>query len=1407
MKKLSKGLRQDELPIDQPEGTWRDARNMLVLDKLQSITNEYGFDNITQFEEGAIDNYPINKNLIGVITMNIDRVLFFGTTNPNDSEIGIINSSQSYVPLIKDSILNFNQNYPIQGTFETKFNDNRIIAWTDNYNKPRILNIDCIPFRISLPSYNINPLDLDKAKAYLDIFTNWLLPTINEYSLEILDGQGNLLSGVYYPIISYELIDGTYTSWSETYNGIPIFTDGLESPTYIGGEKGGNATNKAININFTNLDINYKKLRIGYLYVKNGVTSAFYNASYTINSSNLNVVITGAEKTIVELDINEVLIPNVAYKKAKTITSLQRKLYIGNLEKEEDINLQLIANVATIKWVRDRKVNLNKKFKTDLNNGALLVEGSFHDGTMVFFNKSFKSGECYAFYLRGKLKNNGGYTKAFHIPGRVKVAGDDTILNPTATPSDLNDLDGGNPIPKFRIFNTNQAGNVMGFWENENEEYPLDPNNPLSIHPDFSNIPAISVANRKVRHHVFPDYNTLIDLTNQTPGQVLGQIERTIGTIGTASEQNNGSNGTTNGSGDYFLFYDGYAGIMTGLNLSVVGNRTRIDGFPSSGTVNLKFATVLNLFGAVVSPLVPGVNTGAKCEIYWTLFKNGTALHNFVAKYDANNGSYISSSFPSGTAVSGYPPPYTITQYEYLDTNISISSSDNLEIEYEVYYYDIHKKPFDIHDNSVMNGQFTGTSADNHHLDGAYEVHHNSLLTVTFTQADTTAKVMGIEVSNINIPSNIADKLDCLEILYAKRDNSNIRIVANDYIKEGRFHTFDLMTSKAPILGNYLKPLVRPVLATLATYQDTINNLVTYVAEPVKIEFITKKFYVGENTTIPTNNTNKADSIWIVGGHGQLTENYLNSTYPRTLFDICVYRKNVYRDFQNQKLIKCEGHIKVPTGGGLIAPFKMYGGDVYINGHGFVDATTSNPPTFFLPVESASNINLRNEDIALNKYYFPKYGNPTPSWYGYNKDFNAINDFNQSEIYYPSDNCTDGDVSIFRNRVAFSLTDGLESNYINWRIFKSNNYYETIKNKGQIWNLLGGDKILYIHLEHTLLIAQIKDSLASNSGEVFLGTSEVFDRPPVEILSINEGYAGTQSQFACILCKLGYCFIDQKAGKVFIYKQSQALEEISAKGLYNFFNTYGSQKILNIDNPFLSQGYTIAFDERYNRLIISKNVIEPEDYRFTLSYSPILNEGNGGWVSFHDYYPDFISGNRSNLLIFNNDNFKVYKHNSKTRKTKYTDETPRLSYIDVVFNEAPLETKRFDNFKWITVSELNNIISDKDTFTNIAIYNDNQFSGVIDLKDGGLFWHGKDVRNTEGTWNFNKFKDLLTNKTTLFKDDKNFFILLSIDHNKAWFNKNKFISKYIIVRLINNNINQRNLHLTLVGSNFIKSDR
>lgn len=1385
MQKLVKGLRRDELPVDQPEGSWRDAQNIVAYKAFKAISNEDGADNVTPTASFGYQNFPSTKKVIGSLALNTEKLFFFGTTNPIDSEIGIVTEDNKYRTILKDDtgkiVLNFNENYPIQATFEKKFNDNLVIAWVDHdgvssLNPPKVLNTDCIPFNI-LADFTVDPLDLGKAQTLLQLFSPYNTPIINEDNLEIRDGGGILKTGAYYPFFSYELADGSTTSYSKIYNGVPIYKDNQSLAfASVGGDLGGVSSSKYIWFKADNVDTNYRFINIGYIYSNNNVLKAYYVKKYTIVTSSLEISLFGNEQTISEVDISSVLVPNSTFIGAKTITNLQKKLYLGNVEKEPDIEYQTYANLIKIKWVKEKDISVHGIVKSTKVGGLVTNYGSYKDGGLVFFDKSWKSGEVLAPFIVFKLKS-GGYSRAFHIPGRDVIAGDKTVLNPTTTPSDLNDLDGGNPIYKYQIHDTSTVLGDMGYWENENEQYPLDVTG-LAVHPDYANIPGVTTTNRKVRHHVFPDLRAL---------KGYGKAFLNGVSTGKSMTFRNGSLGNP-ANEDYYSYYDSPGiSVGTGFVVNNVGNGIDITGFPTAGvfTISNEWYNDFSAndtgtsFGTILYPL----GNNGHYWLTWTIYKNGAIIVQYSADIGGNSPFPIfASSFPDGGN-------------NFYGLNLSVLPGDVITIEYHI------ETPYSLNKINSSNPTDVGNT----------NATFGSILYLDFKTGQTGAQPLGIEVSNVNIPANLVPLIDSWEIFYAKRTESNIRVVAQDMIKASRFHNFDLLSNKIVNNASYLKPLLDYNVSGGVELLDSITTGPTETQFPTqKIEYISNFIYLGENVSLPINNTGKSESVYIVGGHAQTSASYLETTYGKTntLLDICVYKRDIYFPLQIQELISTGKNIKVLVAG--TQPItKMYGGDVYIVGNGFRDDTGTNI-AYYLACESVSNVPLRYEDLVATKFYYPKNTNPTPSWYGYNKDYNCINDFNKVDIYFASVNCSDISVTKLHHRIPYSITDGTESKLMNWRVFKTNDYYEMPKDKGVIWNILGGNKVLYIHHEYALFIAEIKDRMATgSSGDVFLSSSDVFDRPPQEVQPTSEGFAGTQSQFAIILCKFGYFFVDRQSGKLFQYIVGQQLKEISNQGLYHFFGTYSQTNIKTIDNPFIGRGYTIGFDQKNNRIIFVKNEISDDTgYSFTISYSPEINEGQGGWLSFHSYLPNVLLNNRSGMYGIDNTQHKLIKYNSLTKKGIFFDaEVINESYIDVVVNDNPEDTKRFDNVNWISVTEKNNINSETESITGLVVYNDTQCSGKINLQAEGGVWYGKDARNTEETWNFNNFNDNIKNNGVAFLDNKNQIVVSNINTNKSWYDKSKFISKYVIFRLITDNVNQKNLHISAVGSNLKKSDR
>ena len=147
-----KGLFKDTAHIDQPKGSWRYAKNMVMNEKMGAISNEGGTSLNTYLGGTTNSTGAINDKVIGAIEVNNDRTILFvldvvTAVNPR-SEIGIwedgnytilFNPSPAGFP---DRDLKFNENFPISGTFKVNAVGDLIIYFTDDLNPPRAFNVD-----------------------------------------------------------------------------------------------------------------------------------------------------------------------------------------------------------------------------------------------------------------------------------------------------------------------------------------------------------------------------------------------------------------------------------------------------------------------------------------------------------------------------------------------------------------------------------------------------------------------------------------------------------------------------------------------------------------------------------------------------------------------------------------------------------------------------------------------------------------------------------------------------------------------------------------------------------------------------------------------------------------------------------------------------------------------------------------------------------------------------------------------------------------------------------------------------------------------------------------------------------------------------------------------------------------
>jgi len=502
MKKFGKGMFKDTARVDQPEGTMRDALNANLNDKKGSISNEWGTYNY-------VNN--INYRVFGRAVLDDDRIVLFGqqvdmVMGPDNYEIPtytdqirVLNTrNQDVIILYQSPGLNFQQTHPIVTTHRKNQAGEYLVYFTDGYereeeiydgfdyvteyNPPRVINVSKqIQWRFGGGAVNTlyNPTNTHHKLQ--------LIPRVGVHttflSANIIEG-GKLGCAAYYLAIAYADQDGLETNYFVVSNPVYIAPgpeNTLPTNSFIGAE-GGTPTSKAIRwVTFTPQGIDYQMLQPAVLKLQKNALTAVKIPAVAINSGgNTEITYTGTED-LQEISTDDIVIDDVNYITADTISQLDNRLYLGNVASNKDIGFQPFAHNIQINTVLDDVADFNPRLYDTfiLNQGYTKLLQVFHeevgqqferlylydpddnylaqssyidsyqdllrtyateqfDNTTTrkgyrnpaysFFRKSYRRGEVYAFYISFVL-NDGSETYAYHIPGRLPECVDWETVN------------------------------------------------------------------------------------------------------------------------------------------------------------------------------------------------------------------------------------------------------------------------------------------------------------------------------------------------------------------------------------------------------------------------------------------------------------------------------------------------------------------------------------------------------------------------------------------------------------------------------------------------------------------------------------------------------------------------------------------------------------------------------------------------------------------------------------------------------------------------------------------------------------------------------------------------------------------------------------------------------------------
>jgi len=293
----------------------------------------------------------------------------------------------------------------------------------------------------------------------------------------------------------------------------------------------------------------------------------------------------------------------------------------------------------------------------------------------------------------------------------------------------------------------------------------------------------------------------------------------------------------------------------------------------------------------------------------------------------------------------------------------------------------------------------------------------------------------------------------------------------------------------------------------------------------------------------------------------------------------------------------------------------IFGGDTFICRYGFVTSLTpsdNNTPSepekgiHYHIVETTDNINFRHAESDKSAYFPNSIAKTLLREAGeedythvdnlkYNDNYSELNDIRPA-FPLPLRETKQDDFPTRTHRSAKHDTTNLIDNY---RIFLANQFKDLPKNRGDLWKLASFNNLLYFHMEESLFAAKGKETMQmGDATEAFIGSGDIFGQEPDEMIQTKGGYGGTQSQWAAIVTRHGYFFVDISSRKIFLMQDK--LSEISNLGMKEWFRDnlkfeleeYGLPASC-IDNPLLHLGLHAVWDPKHKRILLTKRDLGP----------------------------------------------------------------------------------------------------------------------------------------------------------------------------------------------------------------------
>lgn len=1360
-----------------------------------------------------------------------EYVFFIKNKTSGANEIWLVNKDIKTLKYA-DTELNFQFNKTISTTYRVDFKGDRLIYFVDGFNKDRVINIDKIQLSSSIISLDLVP--------YYDSSYNVKISTIE---------GGKLLQGNYTVAVSFldennvesniksisntlSIGDGLYFENRNTYPSEDNYFE-VNKGTFIntrGLSKDAQST-KGIKLNIQNtINSNYVYMNI-YVVRKNEETTEVKVLENVIITQEITIL--GSENFVtLGNSLVRLISTNILYNSSEVITQKDNRLIRANT-KIDTFNQKFQALANSIKVSYTTTFSKSMKARTtdsadiriprtqsnkNINNyeTTILIQSSSPDylsNNTGALNKTFSRDEVYALGVYFELEG-GTLTDVYHIPGRV--ADTDSRLS-NGSLNGLQDEIGrivgtdnngswdtanitmeGETKPAWRLINTAVGNGFLGYYRCD------------SVYPDGYGFPTDGEKDLNgksyIRHHRIPS-DVLLPLAEL-------YASRTAGT-----------GGTTNSPGysdtDAIRTYIGLVFDLTiPTELLSVIRKVYYTYTPKNNTNKY-------VLGKGISYFLPGNRQSDQLNRYANLthISNGYEIYTPEGMFKFKE-SNISAKRVKPTAIvqgvvryitkaagNNFPIPGSITPQWHTYLNSEGANLKGLGASQTIDSYNY--KQLVRFDNVFYNYRVPLVAQDKRsfRLNDIKFIDANSVTTLNNQSVNLSGSTKSIYYSLSKGNTRYLDL--SLDLYQSSLDTTNGLSDLN-------------LNYPVPADENYSRT---PSLVPEITYTDAVA-FCTLLSDNFNIDNDLIHLQYATPNLVYTNNG--IDDILTLEG-----DSYIDVMHGKRGFSSVTSGTNILSNKSNNEFIILR------SDGGTITPD--------------YDNTDTYSYNDFFAFYTESQLNMRMRYSTQERDYYP------------NNTINVINLANTFEKQVDKDENYDLDDGYntvgFTNynantiklsdeyisqrrletRMVYSEVQNNESKVDNYRTALANNYRDLITTTGGIYQMFTKQERLYaITRDSLFLINTGNQALKTDSSyNITVGTGEFFGIEPNEVISIEGGIGGTSSKSSLNESPYGYLYVDKYKNKIMLFNDS--LLDINTLGLQEDF-TLEMEKafpdlIQELDSPQLKYGISTGYDPETHRLIVTKLDYKPltiildnykgiyndsetyldtnyyiknnliinhgtqlevdyndsnlfENKSLTVSFDPIQRN----WISYHTYFP-----------------YKYINHSNKLKPVleninEFSDNYSDIQVLEVVINDEALLTKVFDSLELDVRSEdiLGN--STNDFFTEYIAYNDKQSTGLVTLNN-------TTVTKKENNWNINNLKDdtidysikkLFVSDWNSIKD--NYYIDKVVNPSimtttKEWYKRGRLRDKYLIVRFIRNNLDNKKIICNFVNSNIRISTR